>query len=85
MSIKLLRSAVFKGIFTTVAAKKNATLILFANISAMEDRIFMKFGTKTNNRVVTYQKNFSKDLRIVIVRPVYILLLTINVSDISCQ
>ena len=30
---------------TTVAAKKSATLILFANISAMKDRIFMKFET----------------------------------------
>ena len=34
-----------EGSQDTVAAKKNATLILFANISAMEDRIFMKFET----------------------------------------
>ena len=31
-----------KHLKNTVAAKKNAT---FANISAMEDRIFMKFET----------------------------------------
>ena len=42
-------------------AKKSNTPF-FANISATEDWIFMKFETYTYNRAVDHQKFFNKDL-----------------------
>ena len=44
------------------SGEKKRYFKFFSNISATEDRIFMKFETQAYNREVDHQKKFGKDL-----------------------